>query len=181
MTIQCDHNGRVLAAVSIDLPLPAISVWGQMRDLPGFATLDLFHDQIEIVAGDEPCNHAAAGIALRIHHRFGPCRLIRIGRILKWREGCGYSFSDLSARGRSIGFPHIYTYTIRPRSAGTSRLSLMVTGRWTAHWIPTALRKAWLWLVMAQTAAILRVHFYRFHRFRRRRAGMDGSGAFGRA
>lgn len=131
MTITCDRAGRVSAAISLDLPLAAISVWGQMRDLPGFATLDPFHDRIELLSNADggPPPRPAPGVAIRLHHRCGPIRPVRKGRILAWREGCEYSFSDLSQRGTSVGFPHIYTYRVERLGEGASRLSLTVRGR----------------------------------------------------
>ena len=173
MRIRCDSTGHVSASISIDLPLPAITVWGQMRDLPDFATLDPFHHRIELTRSDRRTlgmtGAVSPGIELRLHHRFGPFRLVRCGRILTWHEGQGYSFSDLSQRGVRVGFPHIYQYRVVPTGPQTSRLTVEVRGRWTARWIPVPLRRAWLWFVMVRMRAILRLHGLRMHRARQRR------------
>ena len=84
-------------------------LWKQVRDLPRFLTIDPFHDQVTLMR-DEP----AEGVDLVLSHNAFGRRFLRFGRIVAWQEACGYTFSDLSARGPRTGFPHVFMVQIEP-------------------------------------------------------------------
>jgi hypothetical protein len=81
---------------------------------------------------------------------------IRFGRLLRWDEGRGYAFSDLSARGPGRGFPHVFFVTVEPGEGARTWLRVRVRGRWTARWLPAVLRQWWLRYVCAEHARLLR-------------------------
>ena len=151
--LRLGANGQVHLRTEIDVPLPAARVWESMRDFNAFTTQDPFHHRMRL---DGPADHP--GTPLVIEHRWGPFRLERVGRILSWREGVGYSFSDLSTRGKGAGFPHAYAYELTPLGEEACQVSVTVTGRWTARWVPMGLRRLWLLGVMRSLERILRRH-----------------------
>jgi hypothetical protein len=128
----------------LDLKLSPLSVWGQLRDFRRYAAQDLFHAEIKIEGG-----LPRAGAVLRLSHRYCGLRVPRHGRILFWREGVGFSFSDLSFRGPRHGFPHVFTFRIEPLPNGT-RLQIRVTGLWTPRFCPRQLARLWLLWVFRQ-------------------------------
>ncbi len=67
--------------------------------------------------------------------------------------GRGYVVSDLSRRGVRVGFPHVCSYTVRPRGERACRLYIGARGRWTATRAPRPLDRAWLWRVLRATEA----------------------------
>lgn len=145
------ESGRVDVGTDIDVPLTAGTVWGQMRDFARFTTLDPFHARMRIGGG-----RPQAGSSLVIEHRFAGVGVDRIGRILRWREGVGYAFSDLSKRSTQVGFPHVYVYAVSATGPGTSTVRVTVRGRWTARWLPRAVIRLWLRWVLSYTAASIR-------------------------
>jgi len=151
---------RVHISVFVRVPLKASTVWGQMRDFSWFTTLDPFH--VRVHTNDQ---RYQAGTRLVIEHRFLGIGFRRVGRILKWTEGIGYSFSDLSTRGVHNGFPHVYCYMIQPVDNNTSCISVSVRGLWTATLFPRWLIKLWLRFVMANSAARIRIAMWAHHRF----------------
>lgn len=166
-SVRVSRNWRVDCRTAVDVPLAATAVWGQMRDLRTFATLDPFHHAVEFEGGfPRPC------VAIRIVHRFGPIQLVRVGRVLRWNDGRGYVFSDLSASSVTTGFPHVYEYAVTPLSRGAARLSVHVRGRWTATWIPRAM--VWMWLsgVMLMVKSILQIELHSLYRRLKRRHGV---------
>ena len=74
-----------------------------MRDFSWFTTLDPFHVRVRVIAPSYK-----PGARLVIEHRFLGIGFKRVGRILKWTEGSGYCFSDLSTIDARTGFPHVY-------------------------------------------------------------------------
>lgn len=148
MTIHAGRDGRVECRATIPLALPAAGAWGQLRDFRRYAAHDYFHHDVR-VAGGVP----RAGAALQLSHRFVSVGVRRVGRILRWREGEGFAFSDLSRRGPRAGFPHVFVLRVEPAGDGASVLHLAVRGRWTAGWVPLPLRRAWLAWVFAYVAA----------------------------
>lgn len=139
IVIRITRRGRVQCTAVMRVPLSSSMVWGQIRDFRTFASLEYFHAKIDI-AGDVP----RAGAALEIAHRFLVFHVHRVGRICRWKEGDGFAFSDLSRRGLKSGFPHIFSYRIRPISPGACDVQIRVAGKWTASFVPRWL--AWLWL-----------------------------------
>jgi len=142
MTVRVHPSRRVECHVRIALQMTARQAWGQLRDFHRYASHDQFHAGIAI-ADQTP----KAGAALQIDHRYGPFRIRRVGRILAWREGEGYAFSDLSRRGPRRGFPHVMAMHVRDSARGCE-LAIRVTGLWTAR-TPRWVAKLWLRWVMA--------------------------------
>lgn len=149
--VSINQHGAVRCNATLLLPLPAQTVWGQIRDLTRFAAGDYFHAAIRIEGG-QPRRGAKLGIT----HRYLGCAVERNGRILRWREyeagmpkPAGYCFSDLSARGPGHGFPHVFGYAIRPAGEIRCELEIFVRGRWTARLIPRPLAFLWLWWIFA--------------------------------
>ena len=153
MKLIVDNRWRVDASHVVDLPMSASAVWGQMRDLRRFITIDPLHQRVRV----EQCTAARAiprqGDALVIEHRLLGIGVDRISRVLRWREGRGYAVSDLSKRGVHVGFPHVCVYDVQPTGERTARLTIAARGRWTATFLPRALVKLWLWWIMRSTAA----------------------------
>jgi hypothetical protein len=151
MRITLSHGGLVDIGAALEAPMSAASLWNRVGQFTYFTTLDPFHASVEIVDAA-----AGAGATLRITHRFGLFEVRRTGRILRWREGEGYSFSDLSQRGRRVGFPHIFTYRIEPLSPDSSRLRVRCIGRWTARFLPRWMIRAWIWWIMQRLLNAIR-------------------------
>jgi hypothetical protein len=141
MTLHLSPGGRVRCEAVIALPMSARRAWGQIRDFHRYAAHDHFHAGFTI-AGNVP----RAGADLTIEHRYGPFGLQRVGRILRWREGDGWAFSDLSRRGRRVGFPHVLSMRLADTADGCE-LAIRVTGQWTAP-TPRWVARLWLWWVM---------------------------------
>lgn len=141
--VSIDRRGRVNLAASETLPITAHAAWAYMRRFPEFTTHDAFHARVH-VHGDP----SRIGTTIVIRHSYFGVRLWRIGRVLMWREGVGYAFSDLSLRGGNVGFPHIYHYTLTPCGDGSCQLTLSVRGKWTARTIPRFFVRVWLRWVM---------------------------------
>jgi hypothetical protein len=170
MIIRVDEHWRVRALSSIELPLPAAAVWGQMRHFEHFLTADPLHARITV----EQLGPDAAtprGAVLRISHRLLGIGPDRTGRIVRWREGKELAFSDLSRRGRDIGFPHICGYRLEATGPERSRLTSYAIGRWTATWMPRWLVRAWLWWVLRATEAALLHEFAKLRKWREGRLG----------
>jgi hypothetical protein len=153
IALRLHHRREVHLVGTLLLPLAAPAVWGQMRSFTHFVGLDPFHGPIRTPDGSTP---SAAGVPIILGHKFGPLRLDRVGRILRWREGCGYSFSDLSRGGRTTGFPHIFTYDLRGRGSSASRLTITIRGHWTARWMPASVIQLWLRWVLGHTMHTIR-------------------------
>ena len=139
MSVRISRGGVVDCRAALEIPLSVTSVWGQLRDFPRYARQDFFHADMTVERG-----FPKAGAKLTLCHRFAGVRIERIGRILIWREGVGYSFSDLSLRGPRSGFPHVFSFRIEPINEKSCRLHIRVSGRWTAKRIPRWLGKLWL-------------------------------------
>lgn len=161
MTVRdLSRKYRVHVSASVCVPLSASAVWGQMRDFSWFTTLDPFHVRVRVIAPSyQP------GAKLVIEHRFLGIGFKRVGRILKWTEGLGYCFSDLSASGIRNGFPHVYCYRVQSVDEHTTRISVSVRGRWTATLFPRWLIKLWLRFVMANAGARIRLAMWAHYRY----------------
>lgn len=168
--IRVSGNGAVDCRARLELPLPAISAWGQLRDFPRYARQDAFHADIQIEGG-----LPRAGARIELCHRYAGIRVRRTGRILVWREGVGYSFSDLSLRGARAGFPHVFSYRLESLGEARCALHIIVRGRWTAHRIGRPLARLWLWWVFGQVVRSVRneLLLYQIWRKRRQRGEKD--------
>lgn len=161
MRVAIDTARRVTIESAFDVPLPARWVWNEMKDLRHFATADPFHQKLEI-EGETP----RMGAPILIHHRYAGFRVLRTGRILRWRPGREFAFSDLSRRGARRGFPHIFRFRVEPIDDANSRVTITIRGRWTLKRLPRPAAWLWLWWVSRMTVDaasnhLLRVAVYR--------------------
>ena len=147
MRVTVGKCGRVECFARLELPMNAPRAWGRLRDFRRFAAQDFFHAGVRI-DGNTP----RAGAALEIPHRFGPFRVTRVGRILTWDEGRGYSFSDLSRRRPRAAFPHAYRYELHPLDGDRCSLEIFIRGRWTMCLLPPPLVRLWLAWVFSHIA-----------------------------
>ena len=195
MTIVVDDRWRVDATACLDVPLRASAVWGQMRDLRHFLTIDPLHRRVRIAGAAPPTRRGAGvaedpgapgatgatgapipvGTALVIEHRLFGIGVNRRSRLLRWREGSGFAVSDLSSRGDHAGFPHVCIYEVVPLGDRSARLTIAARGRWTATWMPRWLVRLWLAWVMASTLRNIRVELWRFRRAVGRRRAVHSS------
>lgn len=154
---RSQSSGRKLnIEISLDVARPAAEVWSLISDLPRFLTIDPFHDQVTLMR-DQP----AVGVDLVLSHNAFGRRFLRFGRIIAWREGSGYTFSDLSPRGPKHGFPHVFMINLQPLATPDeklplTRLTIHVRGRWTSRLVPAWLGRLWVWLVVREHARLLR-------------------------
>jgi hypothetical protein len=131
------------------------ALWRIISDLPQFLTVDPFHERVTLMRRE-----AAAGVHLVLDHSVFGFRLRRTGRILAWREGESYSISDLSTRGKTVGFPHVFTYRVEPAgddAPAQSVLRVEIRGKWTSPVIPAWLGRLWLAAVCYDHARLLRL------------------------
>ena len=142
MNIRLGTHGQVDCRADIRLDVPATSVWGQLRDFRRYASHDYFHRDIRVAGGE-----VRQGAAIRLSHAFAGFRVERVGRILVWREGHGFAFSDLSEKGPRVGFPHVLSVSVDALHDNQSIVHLRVRGRWTARWVPRFVRQIWLYWV----------------------------------
>jgi hypothetical protein len=166
MKIDINSAWRVHAAGSIDLLLPARTVWGQMRDVAGFLCIDPLHTRVLVEQG----RHGATllGSNVLIEHRVLGVGPDRLGRVLKFDEGRGFAVSDLSKRGVKVGFPHVCVYELEEIDATHSRIHVSARGKWTATWMPRWMVKAWLWWILRSTESMIEGYFALFGRGRQR-------------
>ena len=151
LTITLTPRGRVHCSARIHVPASAGAAWGQLRDFRRFAAQDFFHAAVRVDPGG-----VRRGASLKIDHRFGPFAVTRVGRILQWQEGRGYSFSDLSRRNRLTAFPHVYRYRLLPAGPSRCVLEVTVSGRWTTPLLPRWAARLWLAWVFTHIAASVR-------------------------
>lgn len=164
MSVRISGGGAVDCRSWIDLPLKAVSVWGQIRDFQRFARHDLFHSSIEI-EGAVP----RAGASLKLSHRYAGIEVERIGRILIWREERGYAFSDLSKRGSQAAFPHVFSYVVHKRGDRSCRLEIRVRGKWTSMHVPHWAARIWLAWAFGEVVRKVRNDFLAYEIWRQRR------------
>ncbi len=150
-------SGRKLdIEISLDVARSAADAWNLISDLPRFLTIDPFHDRVTLMR-DRP----EVGVDLVLSHNAFGRRFLRFGKIIAWREGNGYTFSDLSPRGPKQGFPHVFMINIEPQptvesTSPITRLTIHVRGRWTSRLVPVCLGRLWVWLVVREHARLLR-------------------------
>jgi hypothetical protein len=137
--------------IDLDVPRPCDEVWRIVADLPSFLCIDPFHARVHVLGP-----RLEAGASLVLEHRAFGFTFPRFGRLLRWDEGRGYAFSDLSARGPGRGFPHCFFVTVEPGEAARTWLRVRVRGRWTARWLPPGFGRWWLRYVCAEHARLLR-------------------------
>lgn len=173
----------VRAEVVVKLPVPAERVWEHMARFQKFVATDPYHTRITDADGERYDALPPRGATLRIGHGVGWTWFERVGTMLYVRDGRGFAFSDLSGRGRAVGFPHVYAYTVEPSGVGACLLRLRVRGRWSARGLPRGLVFAWLWWVMFQASwlmrARLRLALQRQHRTAARVVGRVSTPAKG--
>jgi hypothetical protein len=150
VTCEGTRGMAVRLRIELEIPHPAGEVWRIVADLARFVTADPFHCRV-VVLGPS----LRPGVALALEHAAFGGTLWRFGRLLWWRDGSGYAFSDLSARGPRRGFPHIFVVTVRPAGDERSVLEVQVRGKWTAGWLPRWLRDGWLRYVCHEHARLL--------------------------
>lgn len=141
---------------SLDVSRSPADLWNLVSDLPRFLTIDPFHDQVTLMR-DQP----AKGVDLVLSHNAFGRQFLRFGKIIAWREGSGYTFSDLSPRGPKRGFPHVFMIQLQPLSPADAanprtRLTVHVRGRWTSRVAPAWLGRLWVKLVCREHARLLR-------------------------
>jgi hypothetical protein len=164
ITITLKPSGAVDCRGGIHLPLPLVSVWGQLRDFPRFAAQDPFHHNPRVLDG-----FPRQGARIELSHRYFGITVRRTGRILVWREILGYSYSDLSRHGPRRGFPHVLSYRLESLGPGSTRLHIMVRGRWTATGVPRLLTRLYLRWVFTQILHRVRNEFLVYQLWRKRR------------
>ena len=139
------QRGRAMSIrMEVDSTLSATQMWRRTSDFPDFLTIDPFHEQVALMRA-EP----RAGVDLALHHNVFGIRFVRIGRILSWREGRSYAFSDLSRHdrpreGRRRGFTHVFFIEIVPQPDNRCQLVITVRGKWTSRLIPLVIARLWL-------------------------------------
>ncbi len=156
--IFCLQSGanKIHAQIEIDIPKSAEELWKIISDPEKFLCIDPLHSRV-VVMGTCPLPRTD----ILLEHQILGFRFLRFGKILSWRLGKGYSFSDLSAKGPRFGFPHVFFIEISdlPEEKKTNRrrskLSIVVKGQWTARWIPRALRHWWLNKICHEHALLL--------------------------
>jgi len=154
--VRCKEVGRTAVDLQIELFLdrPASEVWSEMAEFTQFTCIDPFHDRVIVQAAE-----LRPGVDLVLVHRIFGFRFLRFGRLLKWNEGHGYAFSDLSGSSKWHGFPHVFFYSVESTSDGvlqSSRLTVSVRGKWTAPWAPRCVGMWWLRYVIYEHARLLR-------------------------
>ena len=159
MRISINPNWVVRCSAEVELALPATSVWGQLRDFQLYARQEFFHGQIQIEGGLPRC-----GAQLRMSHRYAGVRVRRHGRLLIWREGAGFSFSDLSLAGPRRGFPHVLTFRLEPLGEQGCRLHVRTNGLWTAR----LGARLWLWWVFSHIVRSVRNELLMYQLWRKR-------------
>ena len=135
----------------VDVSRPAAELWNRVSDLPTFLTIDPFHDKVHLMR-----TRPAAGVDVALWHNAFGHRFLRFGRILRWNEGHGYAFSDLSAANPRTGFPHVFFVTVESLTSNRSRARIEIRGKWTSRWIPVRVGCWWIRYVCAEHARLIR-------------------------
>jgi hypothetical protein len=163
--VRIGRSRNVCCRAVLRLPMSAGVAWGELRDFTRYASLDTFHAEFQIEGGVP-----GRGARFTVAHRFLLFSVERVGRILRWQElnwphpaadgqrdrPAGYSFSDLSRRGPRHGFPHTFSYYLRPAGPTSCTLDIVVRGRWTARHVPAWVGRLWLRWVFAQVVVSVR-------------------------
>ena len=148
--VQLGARGQVHLEARLATALPRAAVWERLLDFRDLVLNDPFHVRFHCDGPAQP------GSPIRIvHGLWGAPLFERVGQIVHVEPGRVLVWSDLSARDRRRGFPHIYRYELRDEPVGTT-LTLQVHGRWTATALPRPIIRAWLWGVLAAAHRRLR-------------------------
>ena len=159
VVVQRPRGRGISIRMEVDSTLSAAQMWRRTSDLPDFLTIDPFHEQVALMRV-EP----RAGVHLALHHNVFGLRFVRIGRILSWREGTSYMFSDLSRHDRPCagrlkqrrrGFPHVFFVEVVPHRDNRCQLVITVRGKWTSRLIPLPIARLWLRWVVLEHARLL--------------------------
>ena len=144
--------------------MSAARTWGQLRDFRKYACKDPFHADLRIDRGVP-----RAGAAITLYHRYIGIRIRRVGRILIWREGSQFAFSDLSLRGPRCGFPHVMSCRIDPVDEQRCTITIRVRGLWTSRRLPRFIVRVWLWWVFNHFQHGIENEMLRYHLWQRSR------------
>ena len=157
-SIKLSTRWAVNAETSVVLDANTTEVWQVMELFSQFIAADPYHTNVTDAQGN--CLHAIPprGTALRIGHGIGFTWFNRVGTLIRVVPQHSLAFTDLSPRGRAVGFPHVYRYQLTPINDRDCVLKLVVRGKWSARWLPRPLIKLWLWWVMTQANWSLRLH-----------------------
>jgi len=169
--IRLSPRWAVHAETSVRLNASTDEAWAVMQRFNAFIAADPYHTRMTDAEGNRLDTLPPRGTALRIGHGIGFTWFERVGTLIRVKPGEAFAFTDLSARGRNTGFPHLYRYTLTPIDDRACELKLTVRGRWSARWMPRAIVLAWLGWVMVQAKWSLRVHTaLEIERLRKRKA-----------
>ncbi|MEM9414781.1 MAG: hypothetical protein AAGA29_04795 [Planctomycetota bacterium] len=154
--VRLTRHGCVKAEAAVRLAVPADVVWQHMSRFQRFIAADPYHTRITDESGRRLDRLPPRGTRLRIGHGVGWTWFERVGTMLYVKDGKGFAFSDLSQRGRAVGFPHVYRYLLEPCGEHACVLRLRVRGRWSARWLPRGVVVCWLYWVMFQAGWLMR-------------------------
>lgn len=156
--VRLSSRWAVNAETSVELDASAAEVWQVMQQFSRFIAADPYHTRVTDTQGKRLHTLPPRGTALRIGHGIGLTWFNRAGTLVRVVPNQCLAFTDLSQRGRAVGFPHVYKYQLTPINENACELKLVVCGRWSARWLPRPIVRAWLWWVLAQAKWSLRMH-----------------------
>ncbi|MCC6906514.1 MAG: hypothetical protein IT430_01105 [Phycisphaerales bacterium] len=158
MRITVDERWRVCARMRVECDVPLETAQRLLNDFRAFLIADPLHQRITFDNGEPDDPGEIRGEAITIRHALLGVHIDRAGRILRWRPGFELAVSDLSQRGRSVGFPHMCRYVLSERRPRGHSLLYEVRGVWTARWVPRWVVRLWLGWVMQATRGRLLAH-----------------------
>ncbi len=156
--VNLSTRWAVNAQTSVQLDASTEEVWAVMQRFDRFIAADPYHARVTDEQGNRLDTLPPRGTAIRIGHGIGVTWFDRVGTLVRVVPGKTIAFTDLSKRGRNLGFPHLYHYTLKPISEEVCELILAVRGRWSARWMPRPLVRAWLAWVLIQARWSLLLH-----------------------
>ena len=140
MSVHVDAQRRVRLQASFDVPASRDVVWRSISDFKRMVCTDHFHTAVVFTKGE-----IHAGGEFNILHKFLGFAVTRRGRILRWKPGHGYAYSDLSIEDPGSAFPHVFFLDLLAKTPTRCNVSVRVAGRWTTRWVPQSLTRLWLW------------------------------------
>ena len=146
------HGRAIRTDMVFEVPRDHRAVWDRIADLTRFLTVDPFHERVVLMRG-----RPAAGVDLALYHNAFGRRSLRLGRILRWQEGIGFAFSDLSRRGSGCDFPHVFFVAVQadPGRPNQARVTIKIRGKWTSRVVPIWAGRGWVRLVCWEHARLL--------------------------